>query len=128
MESSSDKCSVCKGPFHESTGDINGNMRTCGPCEKQFVKWLSGHSKRRWGGELFYKHATLPPPAVETKYVFHTDMFEETEKKGHYSVFALRASGVTVEEAYIKIKDQIPEGHRVWTYHEEDEDDSDNQG
>lgn len=56
-----DTCTACKGPFHPATGhQPSPNQRWCGPCSKDFVKFLKQHSSRRWGGERFYDHATVP--------------------------------------------------------------------
>lgn len=58
-----DKCFVCKGPFHPATGGVHGpsNTKFCGACERDFVKFVAGHTKRKWGGIPFYKHAVVPP-------------------------------------------------------------------
>ena len=61
-----DKCSCCGGPFHPATGhEFGGKGRFCGPCTRDFFKWVRGISGRRWGKVNFYKHA-FPPPAIDT--------------------------------------------------------------
>jgi hypothetical protein len=54
-----DRCSVCGGVFHPSTGsEVTTTYRRCGPCEKQFIRWLKGTLKRKGRDKLdFYTHA-----------------------------------------------------------------------
>lgn len=57
-------CSVCQGPFHPATGhEFSESLRWCGPCTRDFIKFLKTQQGRRWGKLPFYEHAT-PPPAV----------------------------------------------------------------
>lgn len=50
-------CTACKGPYHESTGHIlSEKSQLCGPCALDFRKWVSGQTKRKWGGVRFYDH------------------------------------------------------------------------
>lgn len=82
---------------------------------KVVVKEVSGMQKRRWGGVKFYDNATVPPPAEEMSYNFMVDVSTPIEGKPHwYQHMTLHAIGVTFEEAYLKIAEQIPKGHRVW--------------
>jgi hypothetical protein len=55
----SPRCSQCGGPFHPATGhqDERFKVQFCGACYRPFVKWLSGHTKRKWGGANFYEEA-----------------------------------------------------------------------
>jgi hypothetical protein len=49
------------------------------------------------------------------KWTFGLDIFTPVEGKPHTSkVTTLEAEGATAEEAYEKIKDQIPAGHKMW--------------
>lgn len=115
-----DRCSVCKGPYHPATGHyISAKMRWCGPCTREHVTWLKGHMNRRWGDGRFYDHAQPPPPAVEQLYVFSTTHMVPNPpgSRSSFLVTQLRSRGVTLEEAYLRVADQIPEGHRVWCWH-----------
>lgn len=48
-------------------------------------------------------------------WTFGLDIFTPVEgKPSYFKVTALKAEGASAEEAYEKIKDQIPNGHRVW--------------
>lgn len=116
-------CNICGAPWHESTGHIvSETMVWCGPCSKDWVRELHGMQKRRWGGEVFYNHAKPPPPAVEYNYKFQTDSFSSKNGREHwFDQLILKASGVTPEEAFLKIKDQIPEGKRVMNWMSEDD-------
>lgn len=109
-------CNICKSPWHPASGHyISATMRWCGPCTKSWVREVSGMQKRRWGGEKFYDHARVPPPAEYMNYTFVVDQSTPIEGKKHeYQHMALTASGVTIEEAYGKIADQVPIGRRVW--------------
>ena len=52
------KCDCCGGPFHPATGGYRSpTFKACGPCEKNFAKWVSAQTKRKWGGQRFYDHA-----------------------------------------------------------------------
>jgi hypothetical protein len=53
------RCFKCGGPYHPATGHWNERFDVvfCGACYRPFVKWLSGHLKRRWGGANFYQEA-----------------------------------------------------------------------
>lgn len=76
-------CDACGGPYHESTGHLlSEDKRLCGVCARDFVKWLSGHLKRRWGGADFYVHAatsiragdpTLPSEPSYVRWTGHVD-------------------------------------------------------
>ena len=58
---SQDRCSSCKGVYHEATGHrFSEDSVLCGPCTRHYVKWLKGHTNRKWGGVRFYDHA-FPP-------------------------------------------------------------------
>ena len=49
------------------------------------------------------------------KWTFGLDIFTPIEgRPHHYKITCLYADGDTAEEAYEKIKDQIPEGHKMW--------------
>lgn len=51
-------CSVCKGVFHPATGsEVSPTFRRCGVCEKQFVKWLRGNTRRNTDKLDFYTYA-----------------------------------------------------------------------
>jgi hypothetical protein len=46
-------CSVCGGPYHPATGGLHWvewsqrDVPWCGPCERDFVKWVARHSRSR---------------------------------------------------------------------------------
>lgn len=63
MSNTEEHCFVCRGPFHPSTGGLHGpnNTKFCGACEHDFLKWVKGHTARRWGKGRFYDHACVPP-------------------------------------------------------------------
>lgn len=54
-------CNACRGPYHPATGHrlmvSPDSPVLCGPCTRLFIKWISGHTKRQWGGVSFYDHA-----------------------------------------------------------------------
>ncbi|HVZ88056.1 MAG TPA: hypothetical protein VHG72_13880 [Polyangia bacterium] len=49
----------CRGPFHPATGHVDRltGALFCGACYRPFVKWIAGHTKRKWGGANFYEEA-----------------------------------------------------------------------
>lgn len=63
------RCFQCHGPFHPASGNWYEQWQIgfCGACYKPFVKWLSGHLKRKWGGLNFYEHAARRPQPVVTE-------------------------------------------------------------
>lgn len=51
------RCAACGGVYHEATGHRwTSSMVICGPCAREFIAWLRGHSQRRWGGLRFYDY------------------------------------------------------------------------
>lgn len=110
-------CNICGAPWHPASGHrISETHRWCGPCTKDWVRELSGMQKRRWGGERFYDHATVPPPAVEQTYTWVTD--HVLRKEGHSSyLLHIVTTGVTEEEAYLRAVDQVPKGAKIWTWY-----------
>jgi len=49
---------LCGQTYHHDSGHIlSPDAVLCGPCARHFTRWLSGHTKRRWGGANFYDHA-----------------------------------------------------------------------
>jgi ribosomal protein L24E len=58
------RCAVCGGPFHPATGGLHFVEKTgrwvpfCGMCERELVKWVAQHTRRKWWGIRFYDHAT----------------------------------------------------------------------
>lgn len=114
-------CNICGNPWHPASGHyISPRTVWCGPCTRAWVKELVGIQKRRWGGLRFYEHATPLPPASTTVYRFHVDSFtpKPGEKPGVFVGMHFDVEGVTVEEAFLKVRDQIPPGRRVWMWHE----------
>ena len=116
-------CNICGAPWHESTGHIiSETMVWCGPCTKEWASELRGMQKRRWGGEVFYNHAKHPPPAVEYNYAFHLDKFDPVPNKPFtYQGVIINSTGVTPEEAFLKIRDQVPDGNRVLNWQSKDD-------
>lgn len=52
------------------------------------------------------------------KFTFGIDVFTPIEGKPHtFKILTLETEATTVEEAYEKIKPQIPEGHKMWYWH-----------
>ena len=59
-------CSACGTPYHPSTGHIHSDKTLlCGPCARDFSKWVSGQTRRRWGKVRFYDHAMAPKYAKD---------------------------------------------------------------
>jgi capsular polysaccharide biosynthesis protein len=57
-------CNSCGGPYHEATGHVaSPNQVWCGPCTRDFVRWLKGHLNRRWSKQRFYDSAYTPEVA-----------------------------------------------------------------
>jgi len=113
------QCNICKSPWHPATGHfISETMVWCGPCTREWVKEVCGMQNRRWGGEKFYNHATVPPPAKETEFTFSVDHFTRKDETNVFQIMTLTASGVNLEEAYMKIEHQIPPGKKVWCWTE----------
>ena len=53
-----ERCFSCGGPFHPATGHYHRpDVPICGACTRRFVRWLKGHTRRRWGGHDFYAEA-----------------------------------------------------------------------
>lgn len=58
---SQNRCSACKGVYHEATGHRHSEKTVlCGPCARNYLNWLKGHTNRKWGGVRFYDHASRP--------------------------------------------------------------------
>jgi hydroxymethylpyrimidine pyrophosphatase-like HAD family hydrolase len=74
---------------------------------------LAGH------GEVDYQFS-LSEMVIMAKFVFSSNKFERVEQTSVYKIFTLTAEAETMEEAYEKIEAQIPKGHHVWTWREED--------
>lgn len=53
------RCFQCKGPYHPATGHYYREFKVafCGGCYQPFVKWVAGHTKRKWSGASFYEEA-----------------------------------------------------------------------
>jgi hypothetical protein len=99
-------CSVCDGPFHETTGHrVSTTMRWCGPCTKRWVKELVGHTNRRWGKQRFYDHARVPPPAKEYFFTF-------VGKKDSQEI-VVTERGVSEDEAYHKSRHLLPDRESI---------------
>lgn len=85
-----ERCSACKGVYHEATGHrFSARARLCGPCAREFVKFLRQHTKRRWGGINFYEHAQPPPKSgryCECWVCVKNDVYLEAACGGEYSV------------------------------------------
>jgi hypothetical protein len=110
-------CFFCKGVFHPSSGDYFGpqNTPSCGPCTKATIKMIKERTRRRSGGVDFYSHAYTPPAAKYITYRFFTTESTVTSPgRGTYTY--IEASGVTVEEAYEKAIDKVPEGCSIWCW------------
>ena len=125
-----DTCSFCRGPFHIATGDLVWDGRgksypLCGICvdgrkrhfkkkeisggyDDGLKKWLTVHLAREWGGGPFYAHATVPPPAVEERYEF-TLLNPVPGTTSTFTRFIVEESGVTFQEAAIRLKSRYPE-------------------
>lgn len=62
-------CACCGAPYHPATGGLHWVEFTqrevpwCGACERDFVKWVKGHTNRRWGGVKFYD--MVGPPRTD---------------------------------------------------------------
>lgn len=54
------------------------------------------------------------------KFVFHVNKFFPREELGLFQALTLRSEANTVEEAYTLIESQIPEGHRIWMWWEDE--------
>ena len=117
------RCNICGAPWHPVTGHfVSERMVWCGPCTRAWVKELCGMQNRRWGGERFYDHATVPPKSLEQGYVFHINSFSQNGSSRHsYLSLTLESSGISVEDAYSKIAEKIPLGCRVWMWNERQE-------
>jgi len=106
-------CAFCRGPFHIASGDIIGDPQSyavCGACIKEMFPWLRGHLNRRWSGSSFYAHAKVPPPAVEKKFVF-TVYTLVPGTTCHYKKIEVEQTGVTFEEALIRLSEKHPNNH-----------------
>lgn len=109
-----DTCSFCRGPFHIESGNIVGRpveYRLCGACVHEMKGWLRGHLNRKWSKESFYANATVPAPAVEDTYVF-TVLAPIEGRKHHFRRTEVEKSGVTFEEALIRLGETHP-GHCI---------------
>ena len=55
------RCFACGGPYHPATGHWFGpafpDVFYCGRCARYFVRWMSGHLKRKWNKGAFYEEA-----------------------------------------------------------------------
>lgn len=61
-------CACCGAPYHQNTGHRAGARTVwCGPCTKEFVEWLHGNTRRRWGKMRFYDYAYTPEQAVSRR-------------------------------------------------------------
>lgn len=82
-------CSVCGGPFHPATGhEFPTGGRWCGPCTRDFVKFLKTQQSRRWGKVHFYEHAS--PPAMtkfcECRFCVEAARFLPVANGGQYEI------------------------------------------
>jgi hypothetical protein len=60
------RCFFCGGVYHPSTGHRwNERVVACGPCAKDFVRWLRGMLNRKWGKQNFYEAAIKFAPEGE---------------------------------------------------------------
>ena len=103
-------CSFCRGPFHIASGEIVGHPRSypvCGACMKDTYRWLRGHLNRKWSKQSFYANATVPPPAVEKRFLFK--LYElKPETRCTYIPFEVEQTGVTFDEARICLTERYP--------------------
>lgn len=51
---------------------------------------------------------------------FHVNKFTPKENFGHYHCMVLRSKGVDADAAYNRIVEQIPDGHRIWCWYEDE--------
>ena len=52
-------CCICKGPAHPATGaQYSATAIACGPCTRDFWRWVKTHTSRKWGKVYFYECAT----------------------------------------------------------------------
>lgn len=63
-------CASCGAPYHEASGHrFTDTMVICGPCTRHFIKFIKSHTKRKWGGFVFYDYAatSVKPPKDENE-------------------------------------------------------------
>lgn len=113
-------CNICGQPWHESTGHyISPTMRWCGPCTKSWVKELCGNQHRRWGGERFYDHATVPPAPKLESWTFRFMPFTRVGDTTSYVDTVVVAEGVNEADARRNAEEQINDpSRRMWMNYE----------
>ena len=52
------KCFTCGGAAHPASGSqYSESVVICGPCTREFWKWVRRHTSQKWGGSWFYELA-----------------------------------------------------------------------
>lgn len=62
-EDKSERCRICRSPFHPMTGSEGPEGLTCGACVRSLIQCLYevAHPSRSVKRVKFYIHATVPP-------------------------------------------------------------------